>query len=263
VNFVRVMAIMRFRLSLLFLVLALTASAQDTGPDSSRFDVTLSYWPVHTTGTIRASGTPVDFQSDLGVNQNAATFTGKLDFKLGHRSRVNIEGTPFRLDGSNNLARAITYQSRTFTINDRITSTADLDYFYAGYQFDLIAKPSGNLGLEAGGAYLNASGAITSQTTGITASRSETIGMPLAGVAFRAFPIHRLLNFEINGEVKGMAFGDYGHYLQAEANIGVGRGHVFVEGGYRIVNADIHTTIGANGVTPEFRGPVVSLLLRL
>ena len=134
------MAIMRFRLSLLLLVLSLTASAQDIDPDAYRLDVTLSCWPVHTTGTIRASGTPIDFQSDLGVNQNTATFNGRLDLRPGHRSRVNIEGKPLRLDGSNNLTRTITYQSRTFTVSHRVTSTANLDYIYAGCQSDVVAR---------------------------------------------------------------------------------------------------------------------------
>ena len=254
---------MRFRLSLLYLVFVLTASAQDSAPDSSKIEVTLSWWPVHTAGTIRAGGTPVDFQSDLGVNQNAPTFSGKLDLKLGNRNRVRMEGTPFRLDGTRSLPQSITYQGRTFAINDRVTSTADLNYFYAGYQFDFIARPGGHLGLEAGGAYLNATGSITSQVAGVTASRSETVGMPLAGIAFRTFPLHGRFDLEINGEIKGMNFGAYGHYVQASANIGAGVKHVLLEAGYRIVNADIHQTNGLNAVTPEFRGPVASLLLRM
>src|SRR4051794_19684738 len=104
---------MRFRLSLLYLVLVLTASAQDSAPDSSKLELTLSWWPVHTSGTIRAGGTPVNFQSDLGVNQNAPTFTGKLELKFGNRNRIKFEGTPFRLDGARSLSESITYQGRT------------------------------------------------------------------------------------------------------------------------------------------------------
>src|SRR5207248_2655062 len=133
----------------------------------------------HTNGTIRASGTPVDLRSDLGVNQNSPTFTGKLDVRLGRRHWIGVEGTPFRLDGTMDLSRSITYQNRVFSITDRVTSTASLDYFYAGYQFDLISRPRGHIGLEAGGAYLSATGSITSQATSVTAFKSETVGMPL------------------------------------------------------------------------------------
>jgi hypothetical protein len=237
--------------------------AQNSDPDSSRVEITGTYWPVHTSGTIRAQGTPVDLRTDLGVNQNTATFTGRLDVKLGRRNWIRVEGTPFRLDGAMSLSRSITYQGRIFTINDNVTSKADLDYFYAGYQFDILARPRGHLGLELGGAYLNATGSIVSQVTNVTASKSQTVGLPLAGVAFRAFPVHRAIDVEINGEVKGMSFGGYGHYVQAGANVGVGRGHVFIEGGYRLVRADIHDTNSVNAVSPEFHGPVISLLFKL
>jgi hypothetical protein len=245
------------------LLLASYCFAQDRGADSAVLELTASWWSVHTTGTIRASGTPVDFQSDLGVNQNAATFTGRLDVRFARRNWLRVEGTPFRLDGAQNLSESITYQGRVFSIADRITSTADLNYFYAGYQFDLISHPNGHFGVEAGGAYFNATGSISSQATGVTASKSETVGMPLAGLAFRSFPVHGKLDIEINGEVKGMNFGGYGHFVQVSANAGVGRGHFLVEGGYRFINADIHTTNGVTAVSPEFRGPVVSVLFRM
>jgi len=253
---------MRFRACLVLLFLSFSAFAQDAASDGGKLDLTLSYWPVHSSGSIRAAGTSVDLRSDLGVGQNTPTFAGRLDLRFG-RSRVRFEGTPIRLTGDRNLQRTIVYQGRTFDISDRVTSSADLDYFYGGYEFDLISRPAGHLGIEAGGAYFSASGTITSQTTGITASRSETAGMPLAGVAFRAFPIHGRFDVEVNGEVKGMNFGGFGHYVQAAANIGAGRGHVLVEAGYRFIDADVHQTNGENAVTPQFRGPVISLLLRL
>jgi hypothetical protein len=241
------------------------AFAQDRGPDFSRFEITGSYWPVHTSGSIQANGTPVDLQSDLGVTQGTPTFTGKLDLRLGARRRnhVKLEGTPFRLDGSMNLSRSITYQGQTYSIDDHVTSKADLDYFYAGYQFDAISVSAAHFGIEAGGAYLNATGAITSQITGVTASRSETVGLPLAGLEFRAFPVHGKFNVEINADVKGMDLGSYGHYVQATANVGIGHGPLLIEGGYRWVNADIHDSSGVDAVAPRFRGPLVSLELRL
>ncbi len=233
------------------------------GPDSARLEITGSYWPVHTSGSIRANGTPVDLQSDLGVSQNTASFTGRLDLKLGSRSRIRLEGTPFDLNGSMNLNQSITYEGRTFSISDHIASTADLNYFYGGYEFDVVSRPAGHIGIEAGGAYLSADGTIASQVTGVTASKSETVGMPLAGAAFRAFPVHGKIDVELNGEVKGMDFGGYGYYVQATANAGIGKGFFLVEGGYRIVDANIRRTNGVDAVNPEFRGPVVSLVFRL
>jgi hypothetical protein len=249
---------MRFRLPFGLFLFAVSSFAQD----DKKLDVTLSWWPVHSSGTIRAGGTDVDLRSDLGVDQNAPTFAGRLDLRLG-RSRVRLEGTPIRLDGLRNLQRSITYQGRTFNFSDTVRSNAAVDQFYGGYEFDIISRPAGHFGAEVGGAWFQASGTIASQSTAITATHSQSVGMPLAGLAFRAFPIHRRLDLELNGELKGMQFGDYGHYVQATVNVGVGSHHVLVEGGYRFMDADIHQTNGVNGVSAEFRGPVVSLLFRL
>jgi hypothetical protein len=239
------------------------AAAQDLDPESSRLEITGSFWSVDASGSIHANGTPIDLKSDLGVNQGQATFTGKLVAKPRRKQKIVVQGTPVRLDGSMNLSRSITYRGQTYSVSDRITSKADLNYFYAGYQYDLISRPGGHFGLEAGGAWLNATGTIVSQTTGITASKSETVGLPLAGAEFRVFPVHRRFDVEINGEVKGMAFGRYGHYVQASANAGIGFGPVLVEGGYRIVDMDIHTNDQISGVAPQFTGPVLSLVFRI
>jgi hypothetical protein len=236
--------------------------AQDD-PEKSKLEITTSYWPINTSGTIRANGTPVDLKSDLGVTQSQPTFTGKLVAKPGRRNKIVVEGTPFGLDGNKDLSRSITYQGRNYVVNDRVTSTADMNYFYAGYQFDVLSRPSGHLGVEAGGAYLSATGSITSQTANVTESKTETVGLPLAGVEFRVFPVRRRFNVEINGEVRGMKFGGYGYYVQASANAGAGIGPVLVEGGYRIVNFDIHTTDLTTVVNPQFTGPVVSLVFRV
>ena len=234
-----------------------------SGFAQSRVEITASYWPVHTNGIIQASGTPIDLRSDLGVEQNVATFAGKLDLRLGRRQWIRVEGVPFRLTGQQDLSRTITYRGRVFSFADRVASDASLDYVYAGYQFDVISTPRVRFGLEAGGAYLNATGAIASQVTNLTASKSQKVGLPLAGASFRAVPIHGLVDVEIGGELKGMAVGRYGSFFQTGASVGVGRGHVFVEGGYRLIKADIHDAAGANTVAPTFRGPVISLYFRL
>lgn len=232
-------------------------------PEKSNLELTASWWGVNSSGTIRANGTPIDLKSDLGVNQGQPTFTGKLVGRFSRRNKIVVEGTPFHLDGSNNLSRTITYQGRDYVVNDHVTSTADMTYFYGGYQFDLLSRPSGHLGLEVGGAYLSATGSLTSQTASVTESKTEAVGLPLAGAEFRVFPVHRRFDVEINGEVRGMKFGSYGYYVQASANAGIGIGPILVEGGYRIVNFDIHTTSAVDAVSPQFTGPVVSLVFRV
>jgi len=65
----------------------------------------------------------------------------------------------------------------------------------------------GHLGFSVGAAYMNAIGTIQAVQTSTVASKSETLGLPLAGADFRLFPIrgHRVL--EMEGDLRGMGAG--------------------------------------------------------
>ena len=243
--------------------LAFTATAQTVDPEKSKVELSGSIWRVDTSGKLQASDTALDLKTDLGITQQKLTYGGKLVVKPSRRNKLIIEGAPFRLDGTQTLSRTITYQGQTYQLNDKITSKASLDSVYGGYQFDVISNPAGHLGFQAGGAYLNATGSITSGTTGVTASKSVTVGLPLAGVEFRVFPVRRKALFEVNGEAKGMALGSYGHFVQVTGNAGLGWGPVLFEAGYRIADYDLHTTNSSTVVAPRFMGPVFSIVLRL
>jgi hypothetical protein len=242
----------------------LAAAPADGNPEDFKFEITGSAWLVNSSGTIQSHGTPVDLVSDLGAEQQQPSFFGQLVFKPGRRHRIVVNGYPVRLTGLNTVNRTITYQGQTFNVSDTVSSSADVNYVFAGYQYDVLTGPAGHLGFSVGGAYLDASGSIHSQTANTTASKSETFGMPLAGVDARLFPIpgHKLI--EIEGGLRGMGLGDYGHYLEGSVQGGVALGPVTFLAGYRRVNADIHSNSGTNpsGVDVNLSGPIFSVMFR-
>jgi hypothetical protein len=203
-----------------------------------------SRWLVNSSGAIQATGSPINLVADLGVYQQQPTFYGKLVFKPGRKHRIVVEGTPFRLQGENTVDRTIVYRDETFNVSQTLNSNADFNYAFSGYQYDLLSGSMGHLGLSAGGAYLNADGAIRALQAGTTATKSETVGLPLAGIEGRIFPIRRHNILEFDGGLRGMDFGDYGHYLEAGGNAGLTFGHITLQAGYRAVRVDIQTTRG-------------------
>ena len=248
--------------ALLGLLVALPALPQ-TDAEKSKLEITGSFWRMDTAGTLQAAGTPLNLQTDLGVKQAQSTFTGKLVFKPGRKHKILVEGTPYRLDGAQALTRTVTYQGQTYNLNDRITSKASVDSVYGGYQYDFVSNPMGHLGFNVGAAYLNAAGSVTSTTTNVTASKSITVGLPLAGVEFRVFPVRKKILVEFNGEVKGMALGSYGRFVQATGNVGVGWGPILFEAGYRIADFDLHSGNSTTIVAPRFTGPIFSVVFRI
>jgi len=95
------------------------------------------------------------------------------------------------------------------------------------------------------------------------ATKSETVGLPLAGAEGRVFVIPGRKLLEIDGGVRGMAFGGYGHYVEETVNGGLAFGPLTIQAGYRAVSANLHTTTnGGNGVDVRLHGPIFSLQAR-
>ena len=174
-----------------------------------------------------------------------------------------MEGTPFGENGNNTINRTIVYQGRSFNISDSIHSSASLNYLFAGYQYDLLSGPGGHLGLSVGGAYLSAAGSILATGQTVPATDTQKIGLPLAGMEFRVFPIphHRIV--EVDGGVRGMSFGGYGYFVESNGNAGLCFGPVTFQAGYRVTNFDLHNNRAtASGVTARLQGPIFSGMFR-
>jgi hypothetical protein len=250
------------------------------GPEDFRVEVTGSAWLVNSGGTIRPGGgsgvipvislspvitvpAAIDLVTDLGVKQRQPSFYGRLVIKPGRKHRIVIEGTPVALHGTNVITQTVIYQGQVFTIGQTLESSADVNYFFGGYQYDVVSAPAGHLGFSVGGAYLNATGTIRGIESGLVATKSETVGLPLAGAEARVFVIPGRKLLEIDGGVRGMAFGGYGHYVEGTVNGGIGFGPLTIQAGYRAVSADLHSANnGGNGVDVRLRGPIFSLQAR-
>jgi hypothetical protein len=121
-----------------------------------------------------------------------------------------------------------------------------------------------------GGAYLGASGTLQTQVTAagststVSATKTETIGLPLAGIDFRVFPLRNHNLFEIEGGMRGMAYGDYGYYVQAIGQGGICLGPFTILAGYRAVNTSIYVTSNGSpsGLTARLQGPIFSAMFR-
>jgi hypothetical protein len=103
-----------------------------------------------------------------------------------------------------------------------------------------------------------------STSTGTSAGDGYTVGLPLAGAEGRATLIPRWL--DAGGSIEGMAFGGYGHFVQGDANVGVGLGVIGFRAGYRWLDADVHENTSSPrrvGVLARINGPVLSLTLRV
>ena len=245
------------------LALALPLCGQPD-PESFHLEVTAGAWVRNASGTIQSGVTPVDLQADLGIEQNQPQFFGALVFKPARRHRLIVEGSPYRLSGNHTAVRQFTFGGQTYTVADQLASSADISYVFGGYQFDAVSNPRGHFGLQGGVAYVDATGTVRSQTSGFTGTLTQSFPFPVAGTEFRLFLIPGSALLNVNGGVKGMALGSYGHFVEGAINAGVGLGrHVTLQAGYLLVDADVHRKDQTRGFTPRFTGPLFSVQLRM
>jgi hypothetical protein len=237
------------------LCLAATLAAQDL----PRVEFNVAAWRQSIEGTIQSGIVPVDLRADLAL-ADTWRLAGSAHVRFGGRHGIVVEGSPMRFTGRNRLARTIQYNNRTYFVQDTLSSEAELAYVFGGYQWDFLARPHGHIGLRAGAAYLDASGTLVSETTGISASRGYRLGLPLAGVQGRA----SRGRFEIEGAVQGMALGRYGHFVQGSLGAGARIvGGLGARVGVILLDADIHERgEGAPGVAPRIAGPAVTIFFR-
>jgi hypothetical protein len=231
-----------------FAVLAYPAAAQVAEPEEFHVEVTAGIRVVSARGTIQSGVSPVDLERDLAIRRNRPLFAGSLVFKPARRHRILTEGATYRLSGDNPNVGQFTFAGQTYAVD--ASSEADIPY---GYQYDLVGNPRGHFGLQGGLAYVDATGTVRSQTLGFTGSLTESFPFPVAGA---------LLN--LNGGIKGMTLGDYGHFVEGAIHGGVGLGrHLTLQAGYRATDADVHRRDHIRGFAPRFTGPVFSLQVRL
>lgn len=249
------------RFQLCVFLLAFPAGAQEF--ENFRVELSTSVWLVNPSGAIQSGIVPVDLESDLQIEQAQPHFFGKLVVKPARRHRLMVEGVPYRLDGAANVTRQLTFAGRTFTVQDFVTSTATIDYIAAAYQFDILSRPQGHFGLQAGVAHVEAAGTLTSRQFGFSGTEHQSFPFPQAGAEGRAFLLpHRNL-LEVDGELKGMPLGDYGHFFQfaVRGGVRVGR-HFTIQAGYMLANSDVHRKDNTRGFNPTFQGPVFGIQIR-
>jgi hypothetical protein len=232
--------------------------------ENFRVEATASAWHTRVSGELQSGILPIDLRSDLNLD-DSFNFVGRLVLKPGRRHRFVIDGGPYESTGSNRLTRSISYNGQLYRVSDVIDSKASLTSIFGGYQFDVISRDQGHLGFLAGGVYLDAEGTIRSGTTGFSATRTYQLGLPLAGMEFRAFliPGSRLLN--VNAEVRGMQFGDNGHYVRATPAVGLSFGIFTLQAGFIFLDAEIHENRSAGirtGIALRMTGPVFGIQIR-
>jgi len=230
-------------------VFAVRASAQE---EFDQYKLRLvGYWFYsNPTGTIQghADTVPVDFQRDLGFS-SYSTGGGMLDWKFTHKNHFYVVLVPLFSSKQFVLTRTITFQGQTFNVGAQVNSQLHAFFISPGYQYDIIRRKRGHLGLGVqmdlfkSNAKITAAGSVTGGSTAsgsYSASGSLLAPIPVAGPQFRLYLTDSPRVF-VEGNVYGMYFFGYGSFVSTAGDLGVTLNkHVSINAGYQLAS---HLTV--------------------
>jgi hypothetical protein len=195
-------------------------------------------------GSASTDNASIDFNKDLGFN-SYSTFSGKADWKFTRKNHLYVSVIPFNFQRQTVLNRTITFQGQTFTTGLTTNSSLDTLFVAPGYQYDIIRRRRGHLGIALQMDLFNTTGKISAaaQVTGdgvhhnaVSATGSLLAPIPVAGPELRYYVTDSPRVF-IQGNVLGMYLFGYGSFVSTTGNIGVTLSkHFSVLAGYQLAS---------------------------
>jgi len=251
---------LRHLCAFLFLFAPLLTAGSSEGPEDYRIELSGTLWRMNTNGTIHADGTPANLITDLGVGQRQRIYDGRLVLRFKRKNRFVFEGTPISINGMNTLNRSVSYFGQQYSVSETLKSSAQVNYIYGGFHRDWYRGRFGRAGTSIGAAYLGLAGSVQANPSGIDKKGSTPFGLPLAGGDFRFYLIPDKRWLAVEGAVRGLPAGSYGHWLEAIAGVGGWVGPIGMQIGYREILIDFHQTgINPNGMNLRFYGPLATV----
>lgn len=199
----------------------------------------------------------IDLQHDLGFG-NYSTFSGVLDWHLSHKNHLTFTVSPFQQSRTTVLNRTITYQGQTYQVGATTRANLRADLYAPGYQYDIIRRKRGHIGIGAQLDLFNAKASLYAQAqiTGggnyqpsAYGSASLLAPIPVAGPEYR-FYITNSPRLFVEGNVYGMYLFGYGNFVSTNNDLGFTiNKHLSVNAGYSlgsrlVVNNNSTTRIG-------------------
>jgi len=259
---------------LLLLILLLWAAAApslhaqtDTDFDEYKVRIDGFWFYSNPTGTLQdaTTGNIISLHKDFAFS-SYSTFAGKLDWKFTRKNHVYLVGAPFDQSRVATLQRTIVFNGQTFNVGVVTKANLSAPLIAPGYQYDIIRRKRGNLGLALqfdifnSSASLFAAAQVNNNNQVQSAKKSLLVPIPVAGPAGRFYLTNSPRLF-VEGNLFGMYFFGYGNFVSTTDDVGVTiNKHLSVNAGYQLgsrltVNDDVKKN--RLGLRLTQQGPIV------
>jgi len=108
-----------------------------------------------------ASGTDMDFEKDLGINKEIATFIADFQWQISRRSRVAMNYYHINRNSTHTLQKDIIVEGNTYPVNSSVSSFFNTTIYQFSYGYAILSKPTYEAGLTIGTHVLHANTGIS------------------------------------------------------------------------------------------------------
>ncbi len=257
-------------LVILLAVLIITPSLHAQNEDFDQYKIRIDGFWFYSNPSVTMTGEGrngfVDFSRDFGFN-TYSTFAGKFDWKFTRKNHFYVAASLFNQSNQVVLNRTVNFRGQTFPVG--LTAKGDLQaYLIApGYQYDIIRRKRGHLGLAVQVDLFNTTGTLSSAAQVLNGVQqaakfnqaSLLAPIPVAGPEFRLYLTNSPRLF-VEGNVYGMYLFGYGNFVSAAGDLGLSLSkHLSINAGYQMgsrlnVKNNASTRIGLS-LTQQ--GPIV------
>jgi hypothetical protein len=238
--------------------------------DNYKLKIDAAWFYSNPTGTVRAQSDtePVDFHRDLEFG-SYSTFAGKIDWKFTHKNHFYVVIIPLWSSQTATLSRDIVWNGNPIHVGAVVQSELHSVEAAPGYQYDIIRRRRGHLGIAVQIDLFNSTAKISAaaQVTGdgtqqaaVSSSKSLLAPLPVAGPEFRLY-LTKSPRLYIDGNVYGMYFFGYGNFISSAGDIGytVSK-HVSLNAGYALGSRlNVNGTSSRIALDLAQKGPLVGL----
>jgi outer membrane protein len=224
---------------------------------AAKFELAAGIWSQDPSGDFSYKGDSLNVKDDLGFGKETK-FLGRAKIEiLLALPNLYFMVTPMKFNGSESKNEQFIFNNETFQANVPFTSSLQFDQYdialYYGLPF-LKTATAGvfNIDLGIGAKIIDSKAFIDQPDTGVSESKSLTIGVPTVYVGAQANPF-KLIGFEAEGRA---GIYNSNHYYDLIGRLKIRPvGPLFIAGGYRYEEVKLDASDVKGKVT--FKGPFV------
>lgn len=155
------------------------------------------------------AGTDISFVDDLGFTTTRFSDL-RVVLRPAKKHKFRVQYTPVSYTAESTLSREIIFNGILYPVNVPVNSTFDWKVWRFGYEFDVIYRERGYVGILIEGRYTEMSASLKSPLNDeFTRARAP---LPALGLVARVYPIR---NLSITAEVSGLRLPDIDEKYEA------------------------------------------------